>query len=601
MKQSKTLSFFRIGLILIINCLYSNIFLFVFSVIYLFLINKKELFIFMGLFIICFLISHYINDFIPIGIIDEKGSDYIIIDKLLYKTKIYTTSGEIGNIVKHDIYTSKINNDTDLIYNAKYTNNSDIEILFKKTLFNISYKRVLDLNDSIKNLCLKVLFNSYKVNAEIDIFLGYGLNVYYLLKIIFKKYKYVSIAIMFIYSLFFGFKIKLLLIILDFVLSFYKYSNIENFGIKLIILSLINPFLIQNYSFLITFIFSFINQTKYNNDLILSLCQSYLFGYINLFISYFYKYYIYFLICIFILTLSIFIIPQFYYLPLFIIEKLSLIIQIISINIRGKISILTILIVIISSQIFKKKYLKQLVLIICLLSPINNPLKHITFIDIGQGDSILIKDSIKGYNVLIDTGSIYNYAKLKRQLFNEGVYSLDYLIITHDDSDHNGSKKKLINDFKIKNIIEEAIDVEISDLYLKNLNINKFENDNDNSLIYLTNIDNYNILFTGDISKNVESLLIKESLLPRIDILKVSHHGSKTATSRLFLSKILPDYAVISTNGRYGHPSNEVIKNLYLFEVNTYITKDKGNIIFYFTDLLDFIKTRTLDFDIIIS
>ena len=233
--------------------------------------------------------------------------------------------------------------------------------------------------------------------------------------------------------------------------------------------------------------------------------------------------------------------------------------------------------------------------------PINNPLKHITFIDVGQGDSILIKDGLKGYDILIDTGSIYNYSKLKKQLFNEGVYSIDYLILTHDDNDHNGSKNEIKEDFKISNIIDSPQDIRIKDLYLKNLNFSKFDNDNDNSLIYISEINNYKVLFTGDISKNVEKELINKSFLSKIDILKVSHHGSKTATSRTFLSKTLPDYAVISTNGRYGHPSNEVIKNLKLFEVNTYITKDDGNIIFYFADILDFIKTRSFNFDIIIS
>lgn len=601
MKRLKTLSFFRIGLLLLINCLYPNIALFIISIVYLFFINKYELYSFIGLFVVYFLIMNYLNDFLPYGIIDEKNSNYIVVDKILYKTKIFTKLGDIGNIVKYDVELSEINKDTNLIYNVKYINKGEIEVLFNKTLYNISYNRALSLDDNIKNLCLKVLFNSYKVNNEIDLFLGYGLNIYYLLRIIFRKNKYISLIALIIYSVFFGFKVKLILIIFDFILSYIDFSNLEKLGIKLILISLINPALIKNYSFLITTIYSFINLLKLNDSFVLSILQSYLFGYINLFISYFYKYYVYFLISIFCMTLFIFILPNLYTLPLFIIENLSSIVKLLSISIRGKISILSLIIVIIVSLLLKNKYLKQLILIICLLSPINNPIKHITFIDIRQGDSVLIKDSIKGYNVLIDTGSVFNYSKLKKQLFNEGVYTIDYLILTHDDSDHNGCKEKIKEDFKIKNIIEKPIDINIKDLFLDNINVGKYDNDNDNSLVYLTNIDNYKILFTGDISKNVESKLIEEGLLPKIDILKVSHHGSKTATTRAFLSKTLPDYAIISTNGQYGHPSSEVIKNLELFKVNTYITKDSGNIVFYFTDILDFIKTRNFNFDIIIS
>ena len=88
MKQLKTLSFFRIGLLLLLNCQYSNIYMLIISLVYLFLINKKELLIFVGLFIICYLIANYLNDYFPYGIIDEKGYNYIIVDKFLFKTKI---------------------------------------------------------------------------------------------------------------------------------------------------------------------------------------------------------------------------------------------------------------------------------------------------------------------------------------------------------------------------------------------------------------------------------------------------------------------------------------------------------------------------------
>ena len=97
----------------------------------------------------------------------------------------------------------------------------------------------------------------------------------------------------------------------------------------------------------------------------------------------------------------------------------------------------------------------------------------------------------------------------------------------------------------------------------------------------------------------MERILVGDELIDRIDVLKVSHHGSRSGTSRYFISKTLPAFAVISTSGNYGHPHEEVIDILDSFKVDTYITRDCGTIGFYFTGVLDFIKTDNNDFGII--
>ena len=233
----------------------------------------------------------------------------------------------------------------------------------------------------------------------------------------------------------------------------------------------------------------------------------------------------------------------------------------------------------------------SLILVLFILLPTNNPIFHVSFIDVGQGDSTLIHYGIKRSCVLIDTGSPFNYYKLKSKLISEGIYTIDYLIISHNDSDHNGNVEALQNDFYVKNIILERQDIELKDIYYKYLYLGEYDNDNDNSLVYLVNIDGYDFLFTGDISKKIERKLVNDYGPLNIDFLKVSHHGSYTGSSEYFISSILPRFSTISTNGQYNHPSKDTLNTLNKYESNIFITKHSGSINVYFTKLLDWIKT----------
>lgn len=204
-----------------------------------------------------------------------------------------------------------------------------------------------------------------------------------------------------------------------------------------------------------------------------------------------------------------------------------------------------------------------------------------------QGDSILIKSKT---NILIDTGSNYNYYKLKKELFNQGIYTIDYLIITHSDEDHSGNIEALKKDFKIKEFLEDGKDI-ISDIKLQYLYVDSYDDENDNSLVYYLYLNHLSFLFTGDISRAVENKLVNKYELGKINILKVSHHGSKSGSSPYFISKILPDYAIISTNGNYGHPHKETMETLDSYLVNILSTKESGTITFYLS-LINFIKTN---------
>lgn len=242
-----------------------------------------------------------------------------------------------------------------------------------------------------------------------------------------------------------------------------------------------------------------------------------------------------------------------------------------------------------------------------------NPYTTLTMIDVGQGDSILIKLKHNRGNILIDTGGQLNYDGQKPYdlasnitipyLKSEGIPKLDYLIITHGDFDHAGMAENLINNFKVKNIItntysNELIEniknlakrktIKFSQINTKVLTIsqNKFtflegnqaEDINDSSLIIYTNLEGENILLMGDASQNVESHLLRTYNLPKMNILKVGHHGSRTSTSSKFVNQIKPQISLISAgqNNIYSHPHKETLKALK--DSKVFVTKDDGSV-----------------------
>ena len=235
----------------------------------------------------------------------------------------------------------------------------------------------------------------------------------------------------------------------------------------------------------------------------------------------------------------------------------------------------------------------------------------IMLLDVGQGDSILIRFPHNNSNILIDTGGIINsdYSIVVNEtipyLKSIGITSLDYLILSHGDYDHMGNAIDLVNKFKVKQVIfnnDEYNNLElelIKQLQLNNimyyqgvkqLNINNnklyflnnkdYCNENDNSSVIYTELNNHKFLFMGDAGVEVEEDLIEKYNLQDIDVLKVGHHGSKTSSSEEFINNINPKYSIISVgkNNRYGHPNKEVLENLKKSKI--YRTDKEGSIMF---------------------
>lgn len=194
---------------------------------------------------------------------------------------------------------------------------------------------------------------------------------------------------------------------------------------------------------------------------------------------------------------------------------------------------------------------------------------EVSFINVGQGDAILIRS--KNKTALIDTGGnkfidlaeecLIPYFKSKR------IYHLDYAIITHDDFDHNGAFVSLSQNFKIKNYIDSSslFPLQIGEITLDSFTLNNpdLDTDNDRSIIIKFTVHETRFLLMGDASTAVEKTLISQEEDIESDVLKIGHHGSKTSTSEEFLTAVNPKEAVISVGKNYyGHPHPDVISLL---------------------------------------
>ena len=243
----------------------------------------------------------------------------------------------------------------------------------------------------------------------------------------------------------------------------------------------------------------------------------------------------------------------------------------------------------------------------------------IMFLDVGQGDSILLQSG--GNSMLIDTGGKIHYEMeeweqrskknnistnvLIPMLKSLGIRKVNNLILTHGDYDHMGEAINLVENFKVEKVIfncgdfneleQELIQIlnkkkipyyscikelNIDGNKLYFLNNKDYGNENDNSSVVYTELNSHKFLFMGDVGVEVEEDLIEKYNLKDIEVLKVGHHGSKTSSGKEFIKKINPKYSIISVgkNNRYGHPNTEVLDNLESSKI--YRTDQDGSIMF---------------------
>lgn len=261
----------------------------------------------------------------------------------------------------------------------------------------------------------------------------------------------------------------------------------------------------------------------------------------------------------------------------------------------------------------RKKFFYIILIIITLLSGCGkNCLLEIHIIDVGQGDSILIKTP-NAKTLLIDGGTNESEHIVKSYLKKHKIKTIDFLIATHPDSDHIGGLDAVVNKFNVKGLYlpEQTItsdsyndlisacnqkQVPLNYLYKgDNFSIDNYidlfvlspsyiqDDNNLNSIVFKLSFKNKSFLFTGDAESSNESDIINSFNLEDIDFLKVGHHGSKSSTTSEFLDETTPDVAVISCGykNQYGHPHNTTLKNLKDHNVTTYRTDLSGDIVLY--------------------
>lgn len=592
--------------------------------------------------------------------------DYIKVNGIFDEIK-ENTNFNLFNYKKY-LKTKKIN------YSLKVEN---IKIIKKNNnlFYYIKNQIVLRINNNISSDYLKTFILGDKRNINQNIIESYqklgvshllaisGMHVSFLSMILLKilkklnvKIRYSIVMLFLIFYLFLtNYTISILRATMQFILfSINKLFNlkIKNINIMLLIISIVliyNPYYIYDVSFLFSFSISF--------SLIL-------FGKkINNIKNYFYKGFttslISFLVSLPILINNFYeinflsIIYNVFYIPfvsyiLFPINILNLIFpfldrlnnffinifEIITINL-SKINILTfqtsrlslfliiIYYIVLYFAISKKRKKYIISIFIFIIFFINNNrfvlFPTITFLDVGQGDSMLIR--ILNKNILIDTGGkiVYEEETWKKRnkeygvsnnvivpyLKSVGVKKINYLILTHGDYDHMGEAINLVNNFKIEKVIfncgeENELETKLIKVLnkkkivyyscVKELNIDKYklqflntgiyDNENNNSSVIYIVLNNYKFLFMGDAGVEVEEDLIEKYNLQDIDVLKVGHHGSKTSSDKKFINEINNKYSVISVgkNNRYGHPNITVLNNLKKSKI--YRTDQNGSIIF---------------------
>ena len=242
-------------------------------------------------------------------------------------------------------------------------------------------------------------------------------------------------------------------------------------------------------------------------------------------------------------------------------------------------------------------------------------LLDVAFLDVGQGDAAFVRFP-DGRTMLVDGGANsarietteagvarrvgYDYGErtLDPFLCNEGVFRIDLLLLSHPDNDHGGGFAHILGEFNVKRalgiphqdlsksthqILHEIVDAKgiphalgyagtvdltstarlellhpfdaaSTDLHDKDVN-------NDSLVLKLT-YGNVRILFTGDIERKVELMLVESGKDLRAEIVKVPHHGSKTSSSAELLEAVRPQYAIFSLGqrNRYRFPSAAVVE-----------------------------------------
>lgn len=233
---------------------------------------------------------------------------------------------------------------------------------------------------------------------------------------------------------------------------------------------------------------------------------------------------------------------------------------------------------------------------------------EVHFIDVGQGDATLV--TCGDHAMLIDTGDDSKGTAVQNYLQKQKITKLDYLILTHPDTDHIGGAPVILTKFDVSKVFVSNYEKDnktyqkliqaLDNKRLKSLTpiVNnkytlgtatiailapgkEYDNPNDASISLLLKNGSTSFLFTGDAGEDAEKEILQSAKDLSADVYKVGHHGSKYSTSKELIKAVNPTYAVISCGegNSYGHPHAETLNTLRTNGVKVYRTDEDGTII----------------------
>jgi len=249
----------------------------------------------------------------------------------------------------------------------------------------------------------------------------------------------------------------------------------------------------------------------------------------------------------------------------------------------------------------------------------------VSFFDVGQGDSSFI-ETPQGKQILVDGGPDATVLEKLGKAMPFWDRSIDLVILSHPAQDHVAGLLDVLKAYRVKNILWTGIEKETSvfkqwketllkeqeegariflahagqRIYLgenapcpQHIDVLYPDsiagtlvkgNDNNTSIVAKLEFCGHSFLFTGDLTKKGENVLLLQKAPVDSTILKVGHHGSKTSTSEKFLLAVSPEIAVISAgrSNRFGHPHEETLETLARYGIEIRRTDQEGDIVFQF-------------------
>ena len=239
---------------------------------------------------------------------------------------------------------------------------------------------------------------------------------------------------------------------------------------------------------------------------------------------------------------------------------------------------------------------------------------EIYFLDVGQGDAILVRNS-QGKNILIDGGPDELVLEKIGRILPYNNRKIDIMILTHPHADHLIGLIAILKRYQVGTVIYTGADYQDSSYRyfqelisqkaqkvtiaqgdasinlednchldflfpFSNISGQKFKNINNSSIVTELECGNHKILLTGDAEKEVEQELLENYPDIRASILKLGHHGSKTASSLEFLEQINPELAIIlvGKDNKYGLPSPEIMDRLQDMKIKVIRTDQDGGL-----------------------